>query len=237
MFLTSGEQHILVVLFLAHVLLGRCAPAGRAGTRTAYVAAAMGIITALCFFEPAGILAGLLIAAGYLVIHWFAAGAAQRRTAAFVGVHGASILLLMTIVGWSGGAESGRWLEALAGPPLQAIAALTGLLFMWWIGSTAVGLLVKELCFDPVAESPSGIPNAGALIGQLERTLILFLVLADVASGIGLLVAAKSILRFGEVKDAENRKMAEYVLIGTLASFTFAIPVAYATAELVKWAQ
>lgn len=47
--------------------------------------------------------------------------------------------------------------------------------------------------------------------------------------GIGFLVAAKSILRFEEAK---KQKLAEYVLIGTLLSFSLAIALATAT----KWA-
>jgi hypothetical protein len=39
------------------------------------------------------------------------------------------------------------------------------------------------------------------------------------------LIAAKSIFRFGELKDSENRKEAEYILIGTFASFLFALVI------------
>ena len=46
---------------------------------------------------------------------------------------------------------------------------------------------------------------------------------------IGFLVAAKSILRFEEAK---KQKLAEYILIGTLLSFSLAIALASAT----KWA-
>lgn len=74
-----------------------------------------------------------------------------------------------------------------------------------------------------------GLDNGGALIGNLERALIFLLVYINQPAGIGFLVAAKSILRFQEAKD---RKMAEYVLIGTLLSFSLAIAIASAT----KWA-
>lgn len=57
-------------------------------------------------------------------------------------------------------------------------------------------------------------------IGRLERFLILTLVLLKQYEAIGLLVAAKSIFRF-----SASRSVGEYVLIGTLLSFTIAITV------------
>jgi len=40
---------------------------------------------------------------------------------------------------------------------------------------------------------------------------------------IGFLLAAKSIFRFGDLKEAKDRKLTEYVLIGTLLSFGLAL--------------
>jgi hypothetical protein len=37
------------------------------------------------------------------------------------------------------------------------------------------------------------------------------------------LLAAKSIFRFGDLKEARERKLTEYILIGTLLSFGIAI--------------
>ncbi len=63
--------------------------------------------------------------------------------------------------------------------------------------------------------------------------MILMLLVADQPDGIGLLIAAKSILRFNELaKDADkdsDRRASEYVIIGTLASFAWAIGVGFAT--------
>ena len=41
--------------------------------------------------------------------------------------------------------------------------------------------------------------------------------------GIEFLLAAKSVFRFGELAKAKEVKITEYVLIGTLSSFTIAI--------------
>ena len=49
---------------------------------------------------------------------------------------------------------------------------------------------------------------------------------------IGFLLAAKSVFRFGELKDAKDRKLTEYILIGTFLSFGIAIIVSLATVYL-----
>ena len=52
--------------------------------------------------------------------------------------------------------------------------------------------------------------------------------------GIALLLGLKSLFRFGEIKDPANRKEAEYILIGTLLSFGFALAVAMSVKVLIK---
>ncbi len=74
-----------------------------------------------------------------------------------------------------------------------------------------------------------GLENGGKWIGRFERALIFVFIFIGEPAGIGFLVAAKSILRFEEAK---QQKLAEYVLIGTLLSFSLAI----ALSSLTKWA-
>ena len=63
--------------------------------------------------------------------------------------------------------------------------------------------------------------TASLYIGWLERCLIVTLVLAGELTSAGLVIASKSILRFGESQ--QDRQFAEYVLLGTLASVTVAV--------------
>ncbi|MBQ3731507.1 MAG: DUF3307 domain-containing protein [Muribaculaceae bacterium] len=62
--------------------------------------------------------------------------------------------------------------------------------------------------------------KSGALIGTLERWLIVFFMFLQQYEAIGFLVAAKSILRFSETKESEK---SEYVLAGTLVSIAIAV--------------
>ena len=67
------------------------------------------------------------------------------------------------------------------------------------------------------APSEAGI---GSAIGIIERLLISALVLAGGLLAIGLVIAAKTLARF---KQLDDRDFAEYYLLGTLASVTFAV--------------
>lgn len=73
----------------------------------------------------------------------------------------------------------------------------------------------------------SSLIKAGTWIGYLERTLILTFVLTNNISAVGFLFAAKSIFRFGELNDAKFVKQTEYVLLGTLYSYTIALTVGF----------
>ena len=74
-----------------------------------------------------------------------------------------------------------------------------------------------------------GLTTGGRIIGQWERTLIFLFIGAGQPAAVGFLVAAKSIFRFGELKDRENRMEAEYITIGTLMSFGVACAVSFLT--------
>jgi len=91
------------------------------------------------------------------------------------------------------------------------------------------------LATGPLGAWMPRLPQGGQLIGRLERLMILMLVLAEQPDGIGLLIAAKSILRFNEhARDAGDRRASEYVIIGTLASFAWAIGTAWATMAVLR---
>ena len=74
-------------------------------------------------------------------------------------------------------------------------------------------------------KSPISLQNAGKFIGILERLLIYVFVLTNHFEAVGFLLAAKSIFRFGDLKKANELKLTEYVLIGTLLSFGIALVI------------
>ena len=130
--------------------------------------------------------------------------------------HGAMILALAVFQ--PGLMAQGLWGGWPLLPPLMALAS--GMVLATRAGGFMVGLLMAPWA----SEAPEGLRRGGWLIGQLERGLILALILTDQAAGIGFLIAAKSVLRFSDTKD--DRKISEYVIIGTLASVAWALFVA-----------
>jgi hypothetical protein len=74
-----------------------------------------------------------------------------------------------------------------------------------------------------VVPSKPGLPNAGKYIGWLERSLVLTLLISGYPEGIGLLLAAKALVRYPEIKEDNKAHFAEYFLIGTLTSVSLAL--------------
>ena len=96
---------------------------------------------------------------------------------------------------------------------------ITALVFLTAPAGILIGQLTKQ-CRDKIADAES-LANAGKWIGIIERIIILLFVLLNQYSAIGLLVAAKGIIRFNE-KDRQETKT-EYLVIGTLMSIVLAI--------------
>ncbi|RUO26298.1 DUF3307 domain-containing protein [Aliidiomarina minuta] len=86
--------------------------------------------------------------------------------------------------------------------------------------STALKSYTRQL---ENAEDPQGLEKAGRLIGYTERWLIISFVLVGQYTGIGFLLAAKSIFRFGDLTSNHERRLTEYMLLGTLFSFAVAL--------------
>ena len=79
-------------------------------------------------------------------------------------------------------------------------------------------------------EENQSLPNAGHVIGNVERMLSLAFVLLGQYEAIGFLLAAKSLLRFKETDTVKS----EYVLVGTLLSFGIAILLGVAVVLMIK---
>jgi hypothetical protein len=82
-------------------------------------------------------------------------------------------------------------------------------------------------------EQGLGLASAGKWIGICERVLILTFVLMHQYTAIGFLMTAKSILRFSE-KETNTQLKTEYVLVGTLVSFTSSAILGVLTSYLLQ---
>ncbi|MGD9558588.1 MAG: DUF3307 domain-containing protein [Mangrovibacterium sp.] len=136
------------------------------------------------------------------------------------------LFFLVIIPVWYGQTQGIRFVADL---PLQPIAVITAFVFC----SKPANIFIKNILtvFSiaiPTQEHPfvvkhedqnteRSLPNAGKLIGIMERLLTLALILVGQYGAVGLIIAAKSILRF------KDTQMNEYILVGTLLSFSFAV--------------
>ena len=73
------------------------------------------------------------------------------------------------------------------------------------------------------SHNDNSLATAGNYLGILERLFVFCFILTGHFEAIGFLLAAKSIFRFGDLKEAKDRKLTEYVMIGTLMSFGISI--------------
>lgn len=82
----------------------------------------------------------------------------------------------------------------------------------------AIAIALAMRPWSDEVTDPGTLVAAGARIGMLERFLVLTLVLLDELTAVGFLLTAKSVLRFGDLREHRDRKLTEYVLLGTLLS-------------------
>jgi len=101
----------------------------------------------------------------------------------------------------------------------QVWKLVAGFVFLTVPAGIFIGQFTKQWR-DKIPDAEN-LANAGKWIGIIERIIILVFVLQNQYSAIGLLIAAKGIIRFND-KDRQEIKT-EYLVIGTLVSIGLAI--------------
>lgn len=106
------------------------------------------------------------------------------------------------------------------------LSIMAGAIFVTVPASIIVKMLISS--WTPVTPNPSSpqtesLANAGKYIGIIERLLVFIFIIVNHWEGVGFMIAAKSVFRFSDLAEAKQRKLTEYVLIGTLLSFGIAV--------------
>ncbi len=163
----------------------------------------------------------------HFLIDWIKLHFARSPTA-FALDQAAHILSLLGLAWWAAQSGLADKFTGVGWMPIVMVggfcAVVTGSGF--FVGEVAQKLMERNEGLE--AKLAKGLKEGGKRIGQLERALIFLLILINQPAGIGFLVAAKSVLRF---KEAEDQALAEYILIGTLWSFSLAIALSWLTAH------
>lgn len=108
----------------------------------------------------------------------------------------------------------------------EFLKILMAALFLTSPASIFIKLLLSS--WTPVTEEENNLQtdslsSAGKYIGILERLLVFTFIVVNHWEGVGFMIAAKSVFRFSDLAQAKQRKLTEYVLIGTLLSFGIAV--------------
>jgi hypothetical protein len=149
------------------------------------------------------------------------------------------LVLLLGLACYFPDAAKGGWWIASLKPELsgwysQALTIVSGIILCVPVGGNLIATLVSRFADELRDNDIAGLKRGGQYIGWLERILVMLLLLLDQPNGIGFLIAAKSILRFGEIKDPSQRKVAEYIIIGTFLSFGWALLISALTQKALK---
>jgi Protein of unknown function (DUF3307) len=196
------------------------------------------VLIALLFFFSNTLLwstAAQMLIAGYVVFHlavdvsknWLVERKIVRdSTGLFLldqAFHVAAVVALtwfFTRFHWSDVNAAVGWSDALQLHVLMVAVVYAAVIFG---GGYLVRYLTRSLTLqlsEAKEESTEELRNAGLYIGWLERFLVLTAVLVQSPAMIGLILTGKSIARLPELKGS---RFAEYFLIGTLLSISFAL--------------
>lgn len=153
-----------------------------------------------------------------------------------------SMLLLVLFVFYLPQQSVPFWVRLFPTTGYQTLLVVSGVILLVPFSGELIAAALQPLQdqmhkrFKPNTLRPvEGLKEGGKIIGYLERLLIFVFILSGQFAGVGFLVAAKSIFRFGELKESENRKQAEYVIIGTFSSFLLAILISLAVQALLRF--
>jgi hypothetical protein len=194
----------------------------------------IGIVVLLCF-----LLLGsahwpilLIILLSHLGLDYLKIAMKKGGARAFISDQAGHLLVVSGLaIGFPQAEAGGWWPRLLNGEMLGwfhvVLCFVSGVILIAPAGGIMIGKLTEPIRKELETEEGvvDGLRNGGRYIGWLERLLAMLLFLINQPSGIGFLIAAKSILRFGEIKESKHRKMAEYIIIGTFLSFGWALVV------------
>lgn len=105
----------------------------------------------------------------------------------------------------------------------KILLLIIAILFVTNVSAIVIKVFITQWNPENKKENDDSLAKAGRYIGILERLFVFIFVITNHWEAIGFLLAAKSVFRFGDLTSSKDRKLTEYILIGTLLSFGLAI--------------
>ncbi len=129
------------------------------------------------------------------------------------------------------------WFNAFGNTYIKVLMIVIAVIVITKFSSIIISYIIKpfQLKIFKSENNNKDEIKTGRIIGYLERIIILVLFLAELPAVVGFLITAKSILRYAEIKNEKDKVMVEYVLIGTLLSFTIGISISFITLKILVY--
>jgi hypothetical protein len=244
-FAGAPELQLLLLLVAGHLLadflfqtrhmVADKARTGVLGLHVGAVAAVQGAVVLPFVSLPV-----VVLVLGVSLVHGFIDAVKTRWRLAFpsrLGLFLADQLLhlLVLLVGWAVllrlAPAPSPWLPDAWLSAFVLIMMFAAAFALAWRGGSEIVIGTLAMLDSAATTDATGIRGGGQLIGVLERSLTVLLILFDQWATIALLLTAKSIARFEELKD---RRFSEYYLVGTLTSLLVAILIGLALRALLR---
>lgn len=187
------------------------------------------LLILLIFFDLSVWLPALLIAGGHLIIDGLKLSFQNKeREPVWFAADQVSHLILIAVV-------YTYFFDGTLIPDAtdQLWVVLTGALFLTKPSSMIIQKAMNRWSSVMNTDDNGSLKGAGEYIGMLERIFAFIAILAGAMQVIGFLIAAKSVFRFGDLTRAKDRRLTEYILIGTMVSFLIAIIIGLITRQLM----
>jgi hypothetical protein len=242
----SPEVLIAVTAFLCSYLLGDALTKSSAAVSAI---AALGGFVLLGCWQPWSAACAVAVFAATFSATKISSRFAQRngkppRTGSWIRhrlIYVGIITAIVLGVYYAAAADPYTWIDTTGVVLYQALVLATGAVVAVASGSDFMSVAIRPFAeqlrkVDSHSVEPrDGFIAGGRTIGRYERLLVFIMVLTSSATAIGFLIAAKSVFRFGDLTDTRNRQKAEYILLGTLMSFTFAVIVSLLARAVLNW--
>lgn len=227
---------LLLVYILDYFFLPRYEkPGAWAWVKRSLVSGAIGIILTLPFFHPKLLVVTIILILLHSLLEIAVKRLQERQSPRlsivflFVITQALHLSFILLAAEWltsqsAGIAPLSAINKHLTGLNLSYSVVIRWILMILIIGKPANISFVKLMGhMKPVSNemSDEGTLKAGAVIGFLERFLMVILISLEQFAAIGFVLTAKSIARYDKI--VKDQKFGEYFLMGTLFSTLFAL--------------
>ena len=175
----------------------------------------------------------LVIAGSHLLIDWLKTG--RHSTTAFIADQAAHIIVLGITAAWLeniGMTDIIASARALLAP--DKLVYLLGYLLVLNPASILIAKMLARHTAVLNSIDNQSLGTAGRWIGYVERVLALSFILVDQYTGLGFLVATKTVFRVGDLSKAKDMRLTEYMMLGTLMSFATALIAGWIMVALIS---